>query len=104
MPPDRDAVLDALMEGSSIAAAADRFGIRESEVREILKAEVDRCYDGEELRAEWTLTARRLRRMELKFDKQAIENLECTAAMVAIKASERRASLRAPVVLCHPIC
>ena len=73
MPTDPEQVLDALMQGSSIAAPAIRFGIRESEVREILKAEVDRFYDGEELRAEWTLTARRLRRMELKFDKQAID-------------------------------
>jgi hypothetical protein len=91
---DRDAVLDALMEGSSIEAAADRFGLREAEVREILKDETDRAYDGEELRAEWTLTARRLRRMELKFDAKAIADLDCTAAIVAIKASERRASLQ----------
>lgn len=38
------------------------------------------------MRDERDLTARRLRRMELKFDKQAIDNLDCTAAFVAIKA------------------
>lgn len=90
---DRDAVLDFLMTGGSIKAAADRFDMRETEVREILKAETDRAYDGAEMRAEWTLTARRLRRMELAFDAKAIAELDCTAAIVAIKASERRASL-----------
>jgi hypothetical protein len=70
--PDRDAVLDALMDSLSIEAAADRFGLREADVRAILKEETDRCYDGAEMRAEWTLTARRLRRMEIKFDRQAI--------------------------------
>ena len=91
--PDREAVLDFLMDGGSISAAADRFGLRETEVRDILKQETDRCYDGAEMRSEWTLTARRLRRMELAFDRKAIDDLDCAAAIVAIKASERRASL-----------
>ena len=93
MPTDRDAVLDALMDGMSIEAAAHRFGLREAEVRDILKAETDRAYDGAAMREEWTLTARRLRRMEMVFDRKAIVDLDPTAAIVAIKASERRASL-----------
>ena len=90
---DRDAVLDALMGGLSIEAAAARFGMREADVREILKAEIDRNHDGAEMRAEWTLTARRLRRMELAFDRKAIADHDCAAAIVSIKASERRATL-----------
>jgi rhamnose utilization protein RhaD (predicted bifunctional aldolase and dehydrogenase) len=93
MAIDREAILDALMEGSSIAAVADLFDLREAEVRQILKEETDRAYNGEEMRAEWTLTARRLRRMELAFDAKAIADLDCNCAIVAIKASERRASL-----------
>jgi hypothetical protein len=49
--------------------------------------------DGSAIRDEWALTARRLRRLELKFDAMAIADLDCTAAIVSIKASERRASL-----------
>jgi len=52
-----------------------------------------RVYDGTDMRAEWALTARRLRRMALAFDKKAITGLDCAAAVVAIKASERRATL-----------
>jgi hypothetical protein len=91
--PDREAVLDALMDGHSFEAVADRFGLEKADVREILREESERTFDGAAMREEWALTARRLRRMELKFDKQAIDNLDCGAAIVAIKASERRASL-----------
>lgn len=91
--PDREAVLDALMDGHSIGAVADRFDLAEGDVREILREESERTFDGAAMRAEWTLTARRLRRMELKFDAKAIADLDCSAAIVAIKASERRASL-----------
>lgn len=61
------------MVGDPIVVVADRFDLRQDEVREILKAETDRAYNGAEMRAEWALTARRLRRMELTFDKLAIE-------------------------------
>jgi rhamnose utilization protein RhaD (predicted bifunctional aldolase and dehydrogenase) len=90
---DREAVLDALMVGDPIGVVADRFDLTKAEVRKILREESERTFDGAAMRDEWALTARRLRRMELKFDKYAIDNLDCTAAIVAIKASERRASL-----------
>jgi hypothetical protein len=90
---DREAILDALMDGASIEAIAKRVGLHKAEVQAILKEETANAYDGEALRSEWTLTARRLRRMELAFDRKAIDDLDCTAAIVAIKASERRASL-----------
>ena len=93
MADRRDEVLDALMIGDSIGVVADRFGLAKADVREILKDETDRAADGAEMRAEWMLTQRRLRRMELAFDRYAIENLDCNAALIAIKASERRASL-----------
>ena len=93
MADRRDEVLDALMIGDSIGVVADRFGLAKADVREILKDETDRAADGAEMRAEWMLTQRRLKRMELAFDRYAIENLDCNAALVAIKASERRASL-----------
>ena len=88
-----DEVLDALAAGLTIRACAARFDMGESDVRDILKAETDRASDGAEMRAEWMLAARRLRAMELAFHRKALDDLDCTAAVVAIKASERRATL-----------
>src|SRR5215469_12737464 len=90
---DRDAVLDALAFGLSIEDAAGRFGMREADVRELLRQETDRCYDGVEQRSEWMLAARRLQRIELKFARKAFDDMDPTAAIIAIKASERRATL-----------
>jgi hypothetical protein len=91
MPSDREVVLDELLDGLSIDVVARRFDRPEDEVH--LKRETERIYDGEEMRAEWTLTARRLRRMELKLDRKAIDHLDCVAAAIALKASERQATL-----------
>jgi hypothetical protein len=102
--PDREAALDAMMDGHSIGVVADRFGLAKAEVREILREESERRFDGAAMRDERALTARRLWRMEPKFDKQAIDNLDCTAVIVAIKASERRASLSGGGVLSHRTC
>jgi len=90
---DPEAVLDALASGDTLAAVADQFRLSKAEIRRIIKSEVDRVFDGSEMRVEWMLTARRLRRMELAFDRKAVEQLDCAAAIVAIKASERRATL-----------
>jgi len=45
------------------------------------------------MRQEWMLTARRLPAMELDFYKKAMDDLDCTAAIVALKSSERPATL-----------
>ena len=90
---DRDAVLDALAFGLSIEDAAGRFGMREAEVRQRLKQETDRVYDGVEQRSQWMLTSRRLELIEVKFARKALDDMDPTAAIVAIKASERRATL-----------
>jgi len=54
---DVDEVLDALAGGLSIRACAARFGMREGEVQQILKAETDRA-SGAEIRQEWMLASR----------------------------------------------
>jgi len=64
---DPEAVLDALASGDTLAAIADQFRLSKAEIRRIIKSEVDRVFDGSEMRVEWMLTARRLRRMELAF-------------------------------------
>ena len=43
--PDRDDVLDFLMMGGSVRAAADRFGMPQSEVSEIIRDETARYAD-----------------------------------------------------------
>ena len=90
---DHSAVLDALAFGLSIEDAAGRFGMREAEVRQRLKQETDRVYDGVEQRSQWMLTSRRLELIEVKFARKALDDMDPTAAIVAIKASERRATL-----------
>jgi hypothetical protein len=90
---DRENILDAKTDGMSIAAIAGRFGVSEREVRDILRDEVQRRADGDFLREDWTLTIRRLAVMEAKFGRKAIDHLDEAAAMVSIRANERRASL-----------
>jgi hypothetical protein len=92
MPSD-DEILDALAGGLSIREAANRFVRPESEVKDLLREETKRCYDGAEMQQEWALTARRLRTIEVKFAQKGIDELDCAAAIVAIKANERRSTL-----------
>jgi hypothetical protein len=90
---DREKVLDAKSDGMSVALISRRFGMPEHEVRDILHEEIARRSDGDFLRESWSLTLRRLEIMEAKFGRQAIDNLDQGAALVALRANERRASL-----------
>lgn len=82
---DQEVILDALAGGLTIKAAADRFDMPQNEVRALLKEEAERCYDGAEMRQEWALASRRLKRMELAFHERAMEQMD--------PSFERRASL-----------
>jgi len=88
-----DEILDALASGATIRACVARFGVDEREVQQVLKAETNRMADGQEMRSEWMLASRRLREVEIKFHNQAVANMDCQAAVVSIKANERRATL-----------
>jgi hypothetical protein len=90
---DREKILDAKSDGMPIAAIARQFSVSEHEVRDILREEIARRSDGDFLRESWSLTLRRLEIMEAKFGRQAIDNLDQGAALVALRANERRASL-----------
>jgi hypothetical protein len=91
---DRDEVLDFLMMGSSVRAAAERFGMRQSEVREIIQEETARYADASEIKREWALAARRLLRMEIAFHERAMEQMDPSCAVIALKCNERRATLQ----------
>lgn len=90
---DQEVILDALAGGLTIKAAADRFDMPQNEVRALLKEEAERCYDGAEMRQEWALASRRFKRMELAFHERAMEQMDPSLAVIALKANERRASL-----------
>jgi len=86
-------VADALAEELTIAEAADRFGLTQVAVQAIFAEETRRCYDSRASRGSWALGARRMEVLERKFYRKAVDELDATAAVVAIKANERRASV-----------
>jgi hypothetical protein len=92
--PDRDQVLDFMMLGGSVRAAAERFGMPQSEVREIIQEETARYADGSEIKREWALASRRLLRMEIAFHERAMEQMDPSCAVIALKCNERRATLQ----------
>ena len=91
---DPEVIIDALAAGSSVEKVAQRFLMPAPEVRKILKDEIERCLSGEHMREAWVLADKRLEAIELKFYRRAMEgDGDTTAAMVAVKTNERRATL-----------
>src|SRR5262245_2553298 len=104
MPADPETILDALAAGLTIDKAAEQFDMPADEVRELLKAEIERCHSGEHLREAWTLADRRLEAVEHKFFNKAIEgDGDTAAAMVFIKTNERRAILNGANMPSHHV-
>lgn len=89
---DNETILDALAAGLSVKKAAKQFGVPEREVYRALREEVERCRDGERIREVWALEDRRLAAVGLRFYQLAMEG-DHQAAVIYIKASERRATL-----------
>jgi uncharacterized protein YbjT (DUF2867 family) len=86
-----DVVADALASGETVAEVADRFGMTQAGCAAVFAKETRRCYDGEASRG--SSGARRMETIERKFYRKAIDDLDATAAAIAIKANERRATL-----------
>jgi hypothetical protein len=93
--PDRrdDELLDFLMLGGTVRAAAERFGMSQSEVTEVLADETNRYADATEIKRQWALASRRLLQMELAFHERALEQMDPSCAAIALKCNERRATL-----------
>jgi len=99
--PDPETILDALAGGMTIRKVAKQFGMRESEVRTILRDAVEQYRDGEYIREIWALADRRLAAVEAKFYSKAIGgDGDPQAAIVFVKTNERRATLNGAN---HPI-
>jgi hypothetical protein len=92
---DPETIVDAIADGLAVPEAVHRFGLDEREIRTILKRATERCYDGAYMREAWMLEERRLAAVGLKYYQRAMEgDGDPQAAIIFIKASERRATLR----------
>jgi len=90
---DPETILDALADGLTQAQVSTRYHVPIGKVRRLMKEATERCYDGAYLREHWMLEDRRLYAMELKFWHKAMQDGSPADAMVAVKTSERRATL-----------
>jgi hypothetical protein len=90
---DHNAIVQAIADGLSSAQAAERFGVATDEIRAAQKQAVKELADGDALRVEWMLEDRRLKAIGLKFYNIAMRDNDPQAAVIFLKASERRASL-----------
>ena len=90
---DPDDMVQAIADGLTIAQAADRFGVSVDEVRDAQKQALAAFSDGGALRLDWMLEAKRLAACGLRFYQIAMRDNDPQAAVIFIKASERRATL-----------
>ena len=84
---DPDDVVQAIADGLTVSQVADRFGVSLDEVT------LAAFSDGEALRLDWMLEAKRLAACGLRFYQIAMRDNDPQAAVIFIKASERRATL-----------
>ena len=90
---DPESMVLAIASGMSMSAVADRFNVTVDEVREAQKQALAAFSDGEALRLDWMLESKRLAAVGMKFYQIAMRDADPAAAVIFIKASERRATL-----------
>src|SRR5215468_3862249 len=90
---DPEAMVQAIADGLTLAQTADRFGVSVDEVRDAQKQALAAFSDGDALRLDWMLESKRLAACGLRFYQIAMRGNDPQAAVIFIKASERRASL-----------
>src|SRR5215831_8847070 len=90
---DRENMVLAIASGLSMSQVADRFNVTVDEVREAQKQALAAFSDGEALRLDWMLESKRLAAVGMKFYQIAMRDADPAAAVIFIKASERRATL-----------
>ena len=90
---DRENMVLAIASGLSMSQVADRFNVSVDEVRDAQKEALAAFSDGEALRLDWMLESKRLAAIGLKFYQIAMRDSDPQAAVIFIKASERRANL-----------
>src|SRR5215831_5414071 len=90
---DPEAMVQAIADGLTLAQTADRFGVSVDEVRDAQKHAIAAFSDGDALRLDWMLESKRLAACGLRFYQIAMRDNDPQAAVIFIKASERRATL-----------
>src|SRR5215468_4848459 len=90
---DPEAMVQAIADGLTLAQTADRFSVSVDEVRDAQKQALAPFSDGDALRLDWMLEAKRLAACGMKFYQIAMRDNDPQAAVIFIKASERRATL-----------
>jgi hypothetical protein len=95
MPGDnyREDIITAMAEGQTSARVAKRLGVPLKLVRAAMREAVATMADGDTLREEWFLEDHRLKTLGLRFYEIALRDNDPQAAVVFLKASERRATL-----------
>src|SRR5262245_50509955 len=96
---DPDVIVLAAANGMSVTDIARSHGLTEIQVQTVITQEAARCMEGEHMRREWMLEARRLRALGMKYYELGMQG-DPTAAMVFLRASERLSTLSG---LNHPI-
>src|SRR5499427_10878858 len=90
---DRENMVLAIASGLSMSQVADRFNVSVDEVRDAQKQALAAFSDGGALRLDWMLESKRLAACGLRFYQIAMRDNDPQAAVIFIKASERRATL-----------
>jgi hypothetical protein len=90
---DRDLVINAMAQGEDASKIAQRFGVPIKHVKETMRQAVAEMADADTLREEWFLEDHRLKTLGLRFYEIALRDNDPQAAVVFLKASERRATL-----------
>ena len=89
---DRDDVIASMARGENATVIAKRLGVHFRKVQAVMREAIAEMADAETLRAEWFLEDHRLKTLGLRFYEIALKENDHQAAIVFLKASERRAT------------
>src|SRR5215831_20635269 len=90
---DREGIITAMAAGENAARVAARLGVSIKQVRTAMSEAVSEMATADTLREEWFLEDHRLKTLGLRFYEIALRDNDPQAAVVFLKASERRATL-----------
>src|SRR5215831_17865148 len=90
---DREGIITAMAAGENAARVAARLGVSIKQVRTAMSEAVSEMATADTLREEWFLEDHRLKTLGLRFYEIALRDNDPQAAVVFLKASERRANL-----------
>jgi len=90
---DRENIVAAMAAGENASQIAARLGVSLKQVKVAMRAAIEEMSSAEALRADWFAEDRRLQILGLRFYELALKDNNHQAAIIFLKASERRATL-----------